>query len=73
MENYLAATNGFPMLEERVIVTRRSGQHLLARLARKPDASFRDGRNIHWLTDDDKFADIAHDPIVSWRRSDGYG
>ena len=59
---------GFPMVGERVIVTRQSGVEFIARLALKPDATFRDCNNLHWLTDDDKFADVASDPIVSWSR-----
>lgn len=49
-------------------VTRRSGKKLIARLAFMPKAVFRDARNLHWLTDDDKFADVKFDPIVGWNR-----
>jgi hypothetical protein len=64
---YLVA-NGYPCIRERVVVTRKSGQKLTARLAYKRDSSFRNCNNLHWLTDDDKFADVGFDPIVSWSR-----
>jgi hypothetical protein len=60
--------NGYPCIRERVVVTRKSGQKLTARLAYKRDSSFRSCNNLHWLTDDDKFADVGFDPIVSWSR-----
>lgn len=61
-------TSGFPMPGERVTVTRRSGKKLIARLAVKPDSVFRLQENMHWLTDQDKFADVDIDPIVAWNR-----
>ncbi len=60
--------NGYPCIRERVVVTRQSGQKLTARLAYTRDSSFRNCNNLHWLTDDDKFADVGFDPIVSWSR-----
>lgn len=60
--------NGYPCIRERVVVTRKSGQKLTARLAYTRDSSFRNCNNLHWLTDDDKFADVGFDPIVSWSR-----
>lgn len=59
---------GFPSPGERVTVTRRSGKQFVARLWFKPNAIFRDVHNLHWMTDDDKFADVKFDPIVSWSR-----
>jgi hypothetical protein len=59
---------GFPPIGERVTVTRQSGQTLTARIGIKLDAEFRDPKNLHWLTDDNKFADVEFDPIVSWSR-----
>jgi len=67
MNNYLTAT-GFPNIGERVTVIRASGKIYTARLDKKPDALFRDCNNIHWLTDDNKFADVAFDPIIRWKR-----
>jgi hypothetical protein len=61
-------TNGYPCIRERVVVTRKSGQKLTARLAYTRDSWFRNCNNLHWLTDDDKFADVGFDPIVSWSR-----
>jgi hypothetical protein len=60
--------NGYPCIRERVVVTRKSGRKLTARLAYTRDSSFRNCNNLHWLTDDDKFADVGFDPIVSWSR-----
>jgi len=60
--------NGYPCIRERVVVTRKSGEKLTARLAYKRDSSFRNCNNLHWLTDDDKYADVGFDPIVSWSR-----
>jgi hypothetical protein len=60
--------HGFPQVNERVTVTRKSGTQLIARLAVKSQALFRSPDNLHWLTDDDKFADVGFDPIVSWCR-----
>jgi len=59
---------GFPRPGEWVMVTRRSGDTSLARLGFKVDSIFRAAENMHWLTEDDKFADVAYDPIVSWSR-----
>ena len=64
--------HGFPQVNERVTVTRKSGKKLIARLAVKPQALFRIPDNLHWLTDDDKFADVGFDPIVSWCRFLGF-
>ena len=59
---------GFPQIGERVTVTRKSGETLTARIDAKPDATFRDAKNLHWLTDDEKFADVKFDRIISWCR-----
>ena len=57
-----------PEIGERVEVVRKSGKAFVARIGILPFAIFRDPRLHHWLTDDDKFADVAFDPIVGWRR-----
>ena len=58
---------GFPQIGERVTVTRKSGKTLTARIDAKSDATFRDTNNLHWLTDDNKLADVKFDPIIEWR------
>lgn len=55
-----------PPLALRVKVTRRLGDSLIARRDFKHDAVFRDPAAPHWLDDDDKFVDIAMNPVVSW-------
>lgn len=62
--------SGFPPVGEVVVVRRQSGKEFPARLDCMPVSEFRDARNLHWFTDDNKFADVAFDPIVSWRRQD---
>jgi hypothetical protein len=60
---------GYPPVKMRVVVQRRSGDHLIARLDYKPEGLWvRHPANLHWLTDDDFFADVGHDPIIGWRR-----
>lgn len=65
-ENFI--TTGFPMPGEKVIVVRKSGKKLIARLSVAPNLPLRDCKNMHWLTDDDLFADVPFDPIIDWYR-----
>jgi len=62
---------GLPAMGEVVLVTRRSGQIIRAKLGHASvGRGIRDVRNLHWLTERDKFANLGNDPIVNWRRID---
>jgi len=55
-----------PPTGERVIVIRQSGKRVIARRDYKPDAFFRNPDVLHWLDDNDKFTDVAFDPVIAW-------
>ena len=57
----------YPMRGERVVVVRQSGLELTARRDYMLDSFFRERDKLHWLDDDNKFADVRFDPVVSWR------
>lgn len=56
----------YPPKGVRVKVTRKLGDILIARRDYRLDAFFHDPKELHWLNDDDKFIDIAINPVVSW-------
>lgn len=62
----------FPEPKVRVLVTRRSGKKIIARLDYKPDATFRNGKLLEWLDDNNKFISLTADPVVSWEPFDNY-
>ncbi len=56
-----------PATGRRVMVIRQGGKRLVARLDYKRSAFFRSPGKLHWLNDDDKFIDVAFDPVVAWQ------
>lgn len=71
VRNLILATMGeaeksLPPRGERVLVTRKMGDKHIARREIKPNAIFRNPQELHWMNDQDKFMDIAMNPVIEW-------
>lgn len=55
-----------PPRGQRVLVTRKFGDKHIARREVMPKAIFRNPRDLHWINDQDKFIDIAMNPVLGW-------
>ena len=49
-----------------MLVTRKMGDKHIARREIKPNAIFRNPQELHWMNDQDKFMDIAMNPVIEW-------
>lgn len=55
-----------PPIGQRVIVIRQSGKRIIARWDRVSSAFWRTENSLQWLDDNDRFTDVAFDPVIFW-------